>query len=113
MSKSFLRILLLCLVPLLPGCAHHRTHVVTTRTVPVPPPDPEVVVQAPPAPPAEVITPAPGAAYAWVPGYWSWQGRWIWVRGGWVITPRPRAVWVPGRWKHVHHGYVWTPGHWR
>jgi hypothetical protein len=86
---------------------------------PPPPPDhqpktpPPVVTVKPPPPPFEVIPVAPGPVYVWTPGYWSWQGSWVWVRGAWVMPPRPKAVWVNGHWVYHHHGYTWVPGHWR
>lgn len=81
-----------------------------------PPPDPTapvVVSQIPPAPPVEVIPPPPSPEYAWTPGYWTWQGRWVWVRGVWVVPPRPHAVWGRGHWARHGRGYVWVGGSWR
>jgi hypothetical protein len=52
--------------------------------------------------------PYPGAV--WINGENQWRdGRWVWVGGYWGYPPQPRAVWVPG---HYRHGY-WRPGHWR
>jgi hypothetical protein len=73
----------------------------------------QTVVVAPPKPPVEVIPVAPGPMFVWTPGYWRWQGQWVWVRGTWVVPPYHRAVWVNGYWAHRHGGYVWVPGHWR
>src|ERR1035437_8541587 len=64
-----------------------------------PAPPPQTVVVAPSAPPAaqvEVIPVAPGPYYVWAPGYYSWNGGWIWIGGQWVVRPRPGAVWVGG-----------------
>jgi len=77
------------------------------------PPSQVVVSQAPPPPPTEVVTVAPGPDYAWAPGYWNWNGGWVWVSGGWVLRPRPHAIWVGPRWVHRGHGYVYMRGHWR
>src|SRR5260370_33325684 len=75
------------------------------------PPLGEVVVNEPPPPPqTEVVVEAPGPGYAWVPGYWTWQGSWVWVRGGWRTPPHPRSVWVGGHWHRRGHGYVWIQG---
>jgi hypothetical protein len=49
----------------------------------------------------------------WVPGYWSWNGGWIWTGGNWMIRPWPGAVWVGGRWARHGWGYGWVSGHWR
>jgi hypothetical protein len=99
-------------IPALSGCARHRTRPATTTVVAAP--EAEIVVsEAPPRMPQEVVVPAPGPGHVWVPGYWSWQGSWIWVRGAWVIPPHPRAAYVAGHWAHRGHGYVWVSGHWR
>ncbi len=95
------------------GCVHRRVYVTTTQSVGPSTPDEVVVAQTPPPPAVEGISPSPGPTYVWVPGYWAWQGRWVWVRGEWFLPPRPRAAWVPGHWNHHHRGYVWVPGHWR
>jgi WXXGXW repeat (2 copies) len=86
------------------GCVEHQV-----VYVPGPPP----VTTPPPAPPQEAVVVSPGPEYVWQPGYWSWQGRWVWVRGAWVIRPHAGAVWVPGHWLHRGHGYVWINGYWR
>jgi hypothetical protein len=72
-----------------------------------------VVAQPPPAPQVEVVPVAPGPDYVWAPGYWSWNGGWIWVGGAWTLRPRPYAVWVGPRWVHYGRGYRWERGHWR
>jgi WXXGXW repeat (2 copies) len=76
-------------------------------------PAPALIVQQPPAPQVEVIPAPPGPEYYWVPGYWNWQGRWVWVSGVYVHRPHPHAVWVNGYWAHRRGGYVWMRGHWR
>lgn len=104
---------------------------------PVPPPPPPVVVQpstppppsvstnqpptpaagveqAPPAPVVEVIPTAPSVEYVWAPGYWAWNGRWVWTGGRWVLPPRRGAIWIPGHWERRRWGrHYWVPGHWR
>lgn len=111
-SRFAVTVLGLAAMALVSGCVEHRVVYVQT-----PPPGavagPVVVREAPPPVQAEVIVAAPGLGYAWVPGYWAWQGRWVWVRGCWVARPHPRAVLVPGHWAHHGHGYVWVRGYWR
>ena len=97
---------LLTLGFLLGGCAEPQPQVVYV-------PSPPVVTAPPPTPPPEAVVVSPGPAYVWQPGYWSWQGRWVWIRGAWVTRPHPTAVWVPAHWVHRGHGYVWVNGYWR
>jgi len=101
-------------ITLLSGCVERRTVYVQGPPPGAPAAPGEVVVnEAPPVPPQEVIVAAPGPEYVWAPGYYSWNGGWVWVRGSWVIRPHPGAVWVGGRWGRRGHGYVWVGGHWR
>lgn len=59
---------------------------------------------APPAPRFEAA-PAPRRGYAWVPGYWNWNGRGhSWVRGTWM---RERRGYVYAQPQWVQRG-----GHW-
>jgi hypothetical protein len=45
--------------------------------------EPVPVVYGPPPPPrVEYVPVAPGPAYVWMPGYWSWHGRGYGWRGG-------------------------------
>ena len=79
-------------------------------------PTPQQVVLVPSAPPpplVEVRPFAPGAYYAWIPGYWSWNGNWVWVSGRWLLRPIPTAVWVGGHWSRHGRGWVWIGGGWR
>ena len=44
-----------------------------------------------------------GEQFAWVPGYWSWDGdrnTYIWVSACWRAAP-PNMYWVPGYWNPV------------
>jgi len=68
---------------------------------------------APPPAPKEVVPVAPGPGYYFIPGYWSWNGAWVWVPGRWVVRPWNGAVWVSGHWAKRGHGYIWVGGHWR
>jgi hypothetical protein len=115
MKKSIfgLSLIALSLAAILTGCVHRRVVYLSTPPQPGPPPVDVVVSQAPPPAQQEVIVASPGPSYYWVPGYWSWQGHWIWVRGAWTLRPHPRAVYVAGRWVHRGHGYVWVSGRWR
>lgn len=76
-------------------------------------PPPRQASDMPPPPPAEMISPQPNFDYVWNPGYWDWDGSWVWVKGYWGPRPHPGAVWVQGGW--VYHGdkRVWVHSHWR
>jgi hypothetical protein len=71
-----------------------------------------VVREAPPPPREEVIGVAPSPMHVWVPGYWAWHDRWVWVAGHWTVPPHRGAVWVPGHWEQRGRGWVWVSGHW-
>ena len=91
----------------------------------------QVVIQerVMPAPLVETIPVAPGPTYHWVPGYWMWNGRWVWVRGRYVVgvvvpampaaivetppaSPGPGWFWVRGHYVWERGGWVWRGGHW-
>lgn len=68
------------------------------------------VSAAPPAPMVETIPASPGAGYAWVGGYYKWNGsRYVWVHGHYA---RHAGRWCEGHWHHGAHGYYWTEGKW-
>jgi hypothetical protein len=69
--------------------------------------------EAPPPPRAEVVPAQPDLTFVWTPGFWDWQGRWVWVHGYWGPRPHPGAVWVQGGWVHRHRGYMWAHPHWQ
>ena len=102
---------------------------------------PSVVVDeptaAPPAPRVEVRPPSPGVRAEWIPGYWHWSRRWLWISGHWQLPalearataaapfapPPPRAepapapagidvMWNPGYWAWDGRIYVWITGGW-
>jgi hypothetical protein len=79
-------------------------------------PEGEVVVgEAPPATQVEVVPVAPGPEvdFLWIPGWWWWDGRWVWHGGYWGHRPHPGAVWVPHAWVHGPRGWVHSGGRWR
>ncbi|HKE48998.1 MAG TPA: YXWGXW repeat-containing protein [Rhodanobacteraceae bacterium] len=66
---------------------------------------------APPPPRVERVVVRPG--YAWIPGYWRWNGvRYYWAGGYWAPA-RAGYRYVPARW--VHYGPAWRfhVGYWR
>jgi hypothetical protein len=76
-------------------------------------PDEIVVYGRPPRPRFEVVLgPAPGPGYAWVPGYWDWQDRWVWVGGRWDAA-RPGYVWTPPVARVNGGRVVYLHGFWR
>src|SRR5258707_492976 len=69
------------------------------------------VVEAPltpPPPKVEVVPIVPGPEYVWIPGYWAWNGGWVWIGGRWVIRPHIGAIWVAPHWARHPRGYVWV-----
>jgi hypothetical protein len=72
-----------------------------------------VVSEAPPPPRVEVSGIPPGGRVVWVAGYWKHgENLWIWVPGGWQLSPYPGAVWKAGHWDRSERGWTWTPGRW-
>ena len=74
------------------------------------------VPTAPPPPRVEVVPVLPRERVEiehWQPGYWRWNGgEYVWTEGHYVARPRPRAVWVPGRWEQRPRGWVYMDGRW-
>ena len=129
MKTSLTIIGLACLLGITAGCVR-REVVYRERPAPAPvatPPPPAapqaevaeepsenvVVNEAPPPPQREVVIASPGPAYVWVPGFWTWRNRWVWVGGRWMIGPHPHAIWVNGRWANRRGHYIWVRGYWR
>ena len=75
----------------------------------------QVVIRVgPPAPRHEVMGVRPGPGYVWRAGWHEWRGgTYEWVPGGWVLPPRPRARWIPPRYRRYHGGWVFVEGRWR
>lgn len=86
-------------VALLSGCVAAQPQVATP--------------EAPPPPQEEVVPPQPDMSFAWTPGYWDWQGKWVWIHGYWGPRPHPGAIWVRGGWVKSGNGYRWMHPHWQ
>ena len=72
-----------------------------------PPPQPEYPISAAQAPPpaqVEVVPAPPGPDYYWIPGYWGWDGGWIWIGGSWGFRG---GFWggYPGGWGGYRGGW--------
>ncbi len=66
-----------------------------------------------PPPQQEVITEAPAPSYVWVPGQWERSAdNWTWNAGEWVQPPFSNSYWVPGYWQNWGGQYQWETGHW-
>ena len=114
MTRGLLIILGISLLPFLTGCGSPpKERVVVRERTSVRSPTVVAARQAPPPPIEEVVPPSPGSRHVWTPGYWVWEGRWLWQRGNWTLPPRESAKWVPGRWEEHRGEWVWTPGQWR
>jgi hypothetical protein len=60
-----------------------------------------------------VIPPAPGPGYAWLNGYWHWDGdEYLWHRGRWDVRPAPGYVWLHHGWTQDRDRYRLMPGRW-
>ena len=59
---------------------------------------------APPPAQVEVVPVCPGPYYYWNPGYWGWNGGWIWIGGLWSCGRVPVRLqlglvpWLPEPW---------------
>ncbi len=82
-------------------------------TAPGAAPSQVVVNEAPPPPIVEQIYTSPGPDYVWIPGYWNWNGAWVWVSGRYALPPYRGAVWVGGAWSARGGRWAWSGGHWR
>lgn len=73
-----------------------------------------VVDVPPPEPRYEVQPAAPGPAWVWIGGYWTWHlGRHVWIGGRWSL-PLAGHVWVAPRWYPVGpRGWRHQGGYWR
>jgi hypothetical protein len=80
-----------------------------------PPPSNAVfVARRPPPPPYDIVGARPGPGFAWMMGFWGWNGgAYLWYPGRWAPIPRGYHAWMPGRWLHERRGWYWRPGHWR
>ncbi len=69
---------------------------------------------APPGLQAEVAVDSPGPGYAWVPGYYDWQGgNYVWVAGTWTRPPHEGAVWVAPTYEQRGSKFMYHRGTWR
>jgi hypothetical protein len=107
-------ILLVAVWALVSGCADQSANMQHTSR-PGEQPAATMVYQPPPPPheQAPVRPPGPQYAYSWVPGYWTWQGQWVWANGTWIPRPRPHVEWVPGKWVKRGQRYIWIRGRWQ
>ncbi len=74
--------------------------------------------QAFPPFPTETRGAAPGAGYAWVPGYYSWTAthgghHWTWFKGHFENPPRPGAQWVAPHLEDTGSDRIYVGGYWR
>lgn len=67
----------------------------------------------PPAPLAESPTPSPGAGFAWVAGFWNWNGsQYAWTSGHWERPPQAAQTWEAPRWEREGGRYRFRQGRW-
>ena len=71
----------------------------------------EVATQAP-DPLDEQMTQSPGDDYAWIDGYWHWNGYdWVWVSGRWEHQ-QDGYVYVQPYYDYSGSTFIYTPGYW-
>ena len=80
---------------------------------PTQPVQPEIeYLPQPPAPiEAGPAIPAPAADSLYIPGCWTWRGRYVWRPGFWV-GHRPGWVWVAAHYRWTPAGCVFVDGYW-
>lgn len=56
----------------------------------------------------------PGPDYVFLPGYFFYDGSFVWVKGHWELPPFAGAEWVPYRWTQTPSGW-WAlhKGYWQ
>jgi hypothetical protein len=95
----------------------------------------------PPAPPPDPQPPKPSVNAEWVPGSYSWEGKWVWSAGVFRVPkkdvdegktatapnappapkdestkppqPSPNSVWTGGYWFFAASNWIWIEGAWR
>jgi hypothetical protein len=71
------------------------------------------VTYPPPAAHVEDVPEKPQADAVWVDGQWTWEGKWRWNRGGWVIVPNG-ARFAPWRtFRRIDGTLAFVPSSWR
>jgi hypothetical protein len=69
---------------------------------------------APPAPMADVVTPAPAANALWIPGYWDFNGTgYSWTAGHWEIPPPASTTYIAAHWETRGDANVFVRAYWR
>jgi hypothetical protein len=70
--------------------------------------------QPPPAPVADVVTPAPAANAVWIPGYWNFNGSsYVWTAGHWEMPPMGASSYVAAHWENRGGALAYVPAYWR
>ncbi len=92
--------------PSQPDSSAGTTQIVTPPLVPTTDPNGS---QPPPAQ-VETVPVSPGPSFYWAPGYWGWNGGWIWIGGSWC--PRGFGGWGWHPWGWGWRGSGWHGGGW-
>jgi hypothetical protein len=68
----------------------------------------------PPAPMAETPTASPGQGFAWVAGFWNWNGtQYAWSPGHWERPPQPAQSWQAPQWEREGNRFRFRQGRWQ
>lgn len=99
-ALSLLSLLVLSATALLPLQANARADIGVAITVAPPP------LRYEPMPPSRV-------GYAWVPGFWNWDGRGhVWISGHWEVA-RPGYVYQRSEWQREGNAWRLREGGWQ
>jgi len=72
----------------------------------------QIYVRVGPPPPRHEVVPIVQPGWAWIPGYWDWNGRhYVWVQGH-RMHARHGRHWIPDRWNEDHGRWRREHGHW-
>src|SRR5262249_24129144 len=81
--------------------------------LPVGEPQPVGVADLPPPRLGETPGPEPFWGAVWIPGFWNWDGGWVWMSGRWATAPQPGLVWCEPYYENRGGLVIYVGGHWR
>jgi hypothetical protein len=61
----------------------------------------------------QIAGPMPGPGMVFIPGYYTWTDRYVWVNPTWMAPPVVGAVWVAPQWTFDGSQWNLQEGYWR